>query len=98
MGTDSPGLTRILRPMLRRSKRNTRRSSAFVHQLCQSTMVLEVAQVVQAEARKKRRRHMMSFEKFVFGVSHIFPQIALNQYFIVGVRACTILGGSDLHT
>merc|ERR1719336_1937283 len=61
--TANRGWTPILRRMLRKSKKNTKKLKAFAHPLCQSTMALVVVgvQVVLAE-KKKRKRPMTSCE------------------------------------
>merc|ERR1712014_475957 len=96
--TGSPGLTPILRLMLRRSRISTRRSRAFVHQLSRSTMALEAVQVAQVELRRKRRRHMMNFEKFVFGVAFFFDSLISSEpTFHSRSKDCTFLGELDVH-
>jgi len=52
----SPGLIRILRQMRRKSKRSTRKLKVSAHPLSPSTMVLEVAVVVQVAPRGKMKR------------------------------------------
>merc|ERR1719210_1990399 len=60
----SPGLIQTQKRMLRRSRRNTRRSKASVRPLYPNIMVL-VAEVVLAVPveKRRRRRHTMSFKE-----------------------------------